>query len=146
MGVGLCLLFAFPPTLSGTYGIETCCQHTTATMQTPLSQGTAEVTIIRPLDSMLYLFNREITNVPGHTIIIGNITVLASAFSVVGIEALEFSVDNVVKHTETNRLVWLLIPWDWDETIFLRHELKVTAYDNLGATASDEKIVWIFNI
>ncbi len=112
----------------------------------PKSIGLVEVTIIKPLENNLYAFDRVIMPLPRGTVIIGNITVIASAVSIVGIDKLEFYVDNTLKHTETDRVVWLLAPWNWDETILFRHVLMVTAYDNLGGTASDEIEVWIFNI
>lgn len=105
-----------------------------------------KVTIIKPVENGLYLFDRLISPLPHVTIIIGNITVLASAISIIGIDKLEFYVDDTLKHTETDRLLWLLVPWNWDETIFFKHTLKVDAYDNLGGTASDEIEVWIFNL
>lgn len=112
----------------------------------PKSIGLVEVTIIKPLENNLYAFDRVIMPLPRGTVIIGNVTVIASAVSIVGIDKLEFYVDNTLKHGETDRLVWLLVPWNWDEIILFRHVLKVTAYDNLGGTASDEIEVWIFNI
>lgn len=112
----------------------------------PKSIGLVEVSIIKPMKNTLYAFDRILMPLPHGTVIIGNITVIASAISVVGIDTLEFYVNGALKHTETNRLSWLLVTWNWDETILFRHLLRVVAYDNFDSTASDEIEVWIFNV
>jgi hypothetical protein len=105
----------------------------------------AKVSIIQPTENTLYIRGKPYP-LPSGTIIIGEITVVASAFSLKRIDKLEFYVDDELKHTETNRLSWLLVPWLWDETIFFKHTLKVIAYDKSGDTATAEIDVWIFNI
>jgi hypothetical protein len=101
------------------------------------------VEIIQPKQNMMYINGLPIKL---GSLIIGNITVIVSATSLLFIDKIEFYIDNKLKHTEEERLTWLLVPWNWDETIFLKHKLKVIAYDKTGGTATDEMDVWIFNI
>lgn len=92
----------------------------------------------------LYFGDREIISLPGDkTIVLGAITVKAQTASELGIEKVEFYVDNELKETLTEEPY----QWLWDETAFSTHTIKVTAYDIItGNTATDEQTVWIFNL
>lgn len=100
------------------------------------------IEIIQPRQNIMY-----INGIPLKicSLIIGNITVLVTATSLFFIDKIEFYIDNELKHTEENRLTWLLVSWEWDETIFFKHNLKVVAYDKSGGTSTDEMDLWIFN-
>jgi len=100
------------------------------------------VSIIKPRGH-LYIGDREIMPLPGNTTIIwGAITVEVQAESEIGIEKVEFYIDDELKATLTAEAY----EWLWDETAFFTHTIEVIAYDNAGNTATDEQTVWIFNL
>jgi len=105
-----------------------------------------QVSIEKPLENSLYMFDRKILTLPKTTIIFGDITVKVNITSTQDVNRLEFYVDDELKHNETDHPSWLWVPWKWDEANFLRHTIKVVAYDNLGNNASDEIEVMVFNI
>jgi hypothetical protein len=77
-------------------------------------------------------------------LIIRHITIIADASDATsGIDKVEFYIDDVLKHTDTNGSPH---DWLWDETVFFRRVIKITAYDNAGHTATITKEVIIFNI
>ena len=100
------------------------------------------VDIEKPNDGYLYVFNKEIMPLPKNTIIIGELTVEANAYSEHGIDRVEFYIDDELKHEDDE----FPYEWLWDERTFGRHEIKVIAYDKEGNTTSDSQEVWIFNI
>jgi parallel beta-helix repeat protein len=57
-----------------------------------------------------------------------------------GLNYVELYIDNTLKETFHS------IPksWTWDEKVFLRHTIKIIAYDNAGNNATTQKIVWKF--
>lgn len=92
----------------------------------------------------LYIFDKEIVPMPlGSAFILGSITMNISATDgETGIEKIELFVDDQLKNTtKENQHMWV-----WDEFVFGTHTIKVVAYDNAGNTASDEQVVWIFNL
>lgn len=105
-----------------------------------------QLNVLHPKDGVLYIQDTPIQILPRGTIVIGKITVVASAISLQIMDKIEFYVDDVLRHTEENRLSWLYVPWIWDDTIFFKHTLKVVAYDKGENIASEEIDVWIFNI
>lgn len=112
----------------------------------PITLENIQVSIEQPLENSLYILDRKILTLPRTTVIIGDITVKASINSTHEIDRLEFHIDDELKNTETDHPSWLWVPWKWDKAIFLRHTIKVVAYDNLGNNASDEIEVLIFNM
>ena len=102
------------------------------------------VSLQKPKTNYLYLFNREIMPILRHkAVIIGKITITANANDTLsGIDKVEFFVDNVSKHIDTKKPY----EWEWDETIFFCHTLKVVATDKAGNTAKDEIDISIYNI
>ena len=112
----------------------------------PITLENIQVSIEQPLENSLYILDRKILTLSRTTVIIGDITVKATINSTHEIDRLEFHIDDELKNTETDHPSWLWVPWKWDKAIFLRHTIKVVAYDNLGNNASDEIEVLIFNM
>ena len=100
------------------------------------------LTIKKPKDGYLYIFDREIIPLK-NTIIIGRITVYADASdSTTGIEKVEFYLDGVLKSTVMEE------PYGWlceEQTLFM-HNIRVIAYDNAGNVVSEEIKVQIYNV
>ena len=111
----------------------------------PITLENIQVSIEQPLENSLYILDRKILTL-SRTIIMGDITVKASSNSTHEIDRFEFYINDEMKHTETNHPSWLWVPWKLDKPLFLRHTIKVVAYDNLGNNASDEIEVLIFNM
>lgn len=100
-----------------------------------------EISIQRPAN-YLYIADREVmeTNMP---IIIGKITIKMDAIDEQsGIEKVDVLIDNELKAELTNRPY----EWTWDEFAFFKHEIKATAYDNVGNYANATIDVIIFNV
>jgi hypothetical protein len=73
------------------------------------------------------------------TLIIGRIYVIVNATDNVGVEKVEFYVDDVLRDIDYEPpYIWL---WD-EQTPFLLYELKAIAYDFAGNTATDMIKVW----
>ncbi|MBC7080830.1 MAG: right-handed parallel beta-helix repeat-containing protein [Thermoplasmatales archaeon] len=97
------------------------------------------VSIVKPRNA-LYIFDREIIPLP-MPVIIGGITIEATASSTIGVAKVEFYIDNVLKSTDTSAPY----SWTWDERAIGMHEIKVIAYDSSGQTAEDRISVTIIN-
>ncbi|MBC7081025.1 MAG: right-handed parallel beta-helix repeat-containing protein [Thermoplasmatales archaeon] len=97
------------------------------------------VSVVKPRNA-LYIFDREIISlrIP---VIIGGITIEATASSTIGIEKVEFYIDNVLKFTDTSEPY----SWKWDERAIGMHEIKVIAYNSIAQTAEDRINVFIIN-
>ena len=102
------------------------------------------LTLKKPSTNYLYLFDREIMPLLRRkAVIIGKITITANATdSLSGVDKVEFFVDNVSKYIDTKEPY----EWEWDETIFFNHILKVVATDKAGNTAIKEINISIYNI
>ncbi|MEA2053617.1 MAG: triple tyrosine motif-containing protein [Candidatus Thermoplasmatota archaeon] len=98
----------------------------------------------KPRRNHLYLFDREVMPIlRPKAIVIGKITVTANVSDATsGVNKVEFFVDNVSKNIDSEAPY----EWEWDETVFCSHTLKVTAYDNAGNSASSEVDVKVYNI
>ena len=74
-------------------------------------------------------------------VIIGDIQIWFSAEDTIsGLNQIELYTDNEIKVTfNSSPKSWL-----WDETVFLRHKIKVVAYDNADNNAIKEIKVWKF--
>ncbi|MBC7129210.1 MAG: choice-of-anchor J domain-containing protein [Thermoplasmatales archaeon] len=97
------------------------------------------VSIVKPRNA-LYIFDREIIPLP-IPVIIGGITVEATASSSIGIAKVEFYIDGALKFTDTSEPY----SWLWDERAIGTHEIKVIAYDTTGQKAEDRISVFIIN-
>jgi len=90
------------------------------------------IKIIRP-GNYIYLFDREL--IPSQTsIIIGKITLKVGVSSTIGIEKVEFYIDNNLKFSDATRPY----EWMWNELSIGKHSIKVIAYDIKGQKATDE--------
>ncbi|NIA10249.1 MAG: hypothetical protein GWP10_11125 [Nitrospiraceae bacterium] len=98
--------------------------------------------ITSPLSGSLYFFGREITKTGGSkSIIIGKISVDAYADDDVGIQKVEFYVDDELKETDFSHPY----SWLWNGFAVGNHEIKVRAYDTAGNSTTDSMNVIIFN-
>ncbi len=103
------------------------------------------VSINKPKEKTLYVLDREIIQLPLHTVILGKITIEPQASDTgSGIEKIEFFVDGELQYTD-------IIPpheWEYDEPAILlhRHTLQLKAYDAAGnSNETEESNIWIFN-
>lgn len=105
---------------------------------TLVREGILQVEITKP-EKAFYINNNKI--LPFFTpVILRDIDIEVTASE--NTDYVEFYIDDVLKNTDNKApYVWL-----WDEKAFFRHKIKVEAYDNTGNSASDERVVWIFNI
>ncbi len=100
---------------------------------------TAEIT--RPEKRHLYYFDTAGRTTLLGTVIIGKVTVLASASdNISGLDRMELYVDNVLVDTTNDNS----IEWDWTEHAFGFHVLKLRAYDVAGNIGTDEVKVWVW--
>jgi len=104
--------------------------------------GEIAIEIVKPEIGSIYIRNNKF--IPFFTtIIIGNIEIEANAFEYepgLDIERVEFYIDNNLKLTDTSKPY----SWTWDELAFLRHHVKVVAYNSIGENASKEVVAWKF--
>jgi len=104
-----------------------------------------EVTIIKPLMGHFYLFNSKwMRFLSNNCFIISDITVEIAVDTPVGIEKVEFYIDNQEVNV-TYENVHGIYSWEWDEKVMFYHEIKVIAYDLHGKTGEAEIGVTIFN-
>ena len=91
---------------------------------------TLEVSILKP-GNYLYIMDREVIpmNAP---FILGKITIMAGAISSLGIEKVEFYIDNQLKFTDLSEPY----SWVWSEFSVANHEIKVIAYDRMQQNAT----------
>ncbi len=99
------------------------------------------VEISKPEKRHFYYFDVEGRTIPFRTLIIGKITVLASASDdISGFDRMELYVDtNMVDTTKENS-----IEWDWTGPAFGFHVLKLKTYDLAGNVGVGEVRVWVW--
>jgi hypothetical protein len=103
------------------------------------------VNIVKPKIGYLYVFDTQwIRFLSNSCFIISDITIEAEAESPVGIEKVEFYIDNQKVNTSYSPYQGVY-SWNWDERTILFHEIKVIAYDIYGETGEAEIGVTIFN-
>jgi hypothetical protein len=103
--------------------------------------GIPHVEITKPQVGKLYLLDTILLYIFPTTLILGRITIEADAWDDMGIEKVEFYIDNILKYTDFEAPY----EWLWDELKRLRpYEIKVTAYDITGHTDTDTMEVWKF--
>jgi len=97
------------------------------------------VEILKP-ENGVYLFNMKV--LPFHQpIIIGRITVEVNAVhDELGIDRVEFYVDDDLQSTDTAEPY----EWLWADRVFFKHTVVAVAYDTSGRTNSDTVSVWKF--
>ena len=111
------------------------------TLEINVDNETPSVDILTPSEGV-YLFGRKIM-LYEHPVIIGNITIEASAFdSLSGIKHVDFYIDNKLRYND-NRTPY---SWAWNEPAIGSHKIKVIAYDMVGNEASKSMSVFIVNL
>ena len=91
------------------------------------------VEIIKP-ENALYLLNIKLIPLP-KPLIIGSIDIEVDASQDdVGIDRVEFYIDDDLKSTDTTEPY----SWRWEDRVFFRHTIKVVAVDNAGKENTEE--------
>ena len=99
-----------------------------------------EVTIIKPKKA-LYINNKEMIHLPFTCRIIGSIDIAVNASdNISGINRVEFYIDTKYQGNDSIAPYY----WTWEKWAFLKHTIKVIAYDYAGNSANDEITVWKF--
>jgi hypothetical protein len=98
----------------------------------------------KPTLNSLYIFDREVMPIlRAKAIIVGKITIVAEASDdTSGIDNVKFYIDNTLQHTDATDPY----SWEWDETIFFMHTIKVVAYDHAGNSKQESVEVTIYNL
>jgi len=97
------------------------------------------IEIIKPVNG-LYLGNNRIISL-NVTFIIGAIDIDVNATDDgSGINRVEFFIDETLQETVDS----IPYKWTWDNTVFFKHTIMVTAYDNAENSKSIEMSVWKF--
>ncbi len=98
-----------------------------------------ELNIIKP-ENALYFRDKKIKDIKA-PVAIGKLTIKAEAYNEnYNITKVEFYIDEELEQTITEE------PYDfnWNKREFLKHNVKVIAYDDSGRNSSKEFIVWKF--
>lgn len=93
-----------------------------------------EVSIDQPKESTIYLFGKEFftfERININPIVLGSLNISVSASDNIEIKQVEFFVNNVSKAVFTDGSYL----WNWDETGFGKHIIKVEVYDLAGNSA-----------
>jgi len=103
------------------------------------------VNIVKPVMGYFYLFDAEwMRFLANNCFIISDITIEADVDSPIGIEKVEFYIDN--QKVNTSYVPYTgVYSWEWNERVLFYHNIKAIAYDIHGKTGSDEVGVTIFN-
>ena len=99
------------------------------------------ITIAKPKEGYLYLFDKESIPLVRNTIVVGKITIEVEAYDEDGIDKVAFYVDNVLSFSDYNEPY----SWTWNKFAIGNHEIKVIAYDVSENKAEDKINVIIFN-
>jgi hypothetical protein len=95
------------------------------------------INIIKPEES-LYLLNKKLSiPIP---LIIGDIDIEIDAFDELGIQKIDFYINDELRYTDLNGSY----SWYWSDLEFGKKTIKVEAFDSVGNFSSDEIIVWRF--
>ena len=104
-----------------------------------------EVTVVKPLMGHFYLFDYKwMRFLSNNCFIYSGITIEVEVDSPIGIEKVEFYIDNQEVNTSYSSHQGIY-SWEWDEKVMFYHEIKVIAYDVYGKTGEAEIGVTIFN-
>jgi len=112
---------------------------------TPLQENIPEVTpisfIIKPDEGYLYFNEKHIlTTLLGNTIIFGDITFEANAFSKEGVDSIEFYVNDELQYVDED----FPYTWNWNSLSFGRFNIKIKAIDNIGDIVEKTMKIWRF--
>jgi parallel beta-helix repeat protein len=104
------------------------------------------VNIVKPLLGYFYLFDAPwMRFLANNCFIIADITIEVETESVLGIEKVEFYIDNQLVNTSYTP-IYGKYSWNWDERAMFYHEIKVIAYDIHEKMGESEIGVTIFNL
>ena len=93
------------------------------------------INITKPNGGGIYIFNKEVFSLPvNFAVVIGKIDIMADGNA----RYVEFYVDDELKYTDYD----MPYEWQWNEFAIGRHEIKVVAYNALGAKAEEKVNVW----
>jgi len=101
------------------------------------------VEIIKPLHNSIYLFdNFRIPLLRDKVLILGPITIMASAGDDIGINKIELRINDKLEYTEFSDQ----LEWTWDERVIGSGTISVKAYDNEDLTSVDSIDITIINL
>jgi parallel beta-helix repeat protein len=105
-----------------------------------------EVNLVKPRMGYFYFFDDQRGRLfPTNAFVIGQITVEVEATSSLGIEKVEFYIDDELVSTqyddEDN-----VYKWEWDEVVLFYHLVTIIAYDMSGQIGQDSIGITIFNL
>jgi len=111
----------------------------------PLAESIPEITtrsyFIKPDESYFFINDQHITpTLLGNTITFGDISFEANAFSIDGIEKVEFYVNDNQKFVDYD----FPYEWVWDEKSFGYNIIEIVAIGNTGDIANDKMGIWKF--
>jgi len=104
------------------------------------------ISLKKPVENRLYIFDRELIHLPSRTIIIGKVTIEVDVTDATsGIDKVLFYVDDDPKYTDT------IDPYEYvydTKSFLLRpHTIKVNVIDNAGNTKETSELgFWYFNM
>ena len=102
-----------------------------------------EITFSKPMEGGIYLFNRQIMQWEGKTIIIGKMDVKVEAYDeLTGIDSVKFSIDGTTKYEDREAPN----KWEWEGRALGLHEIEITAFDKVGNEAEEKMRVFIIKI
>ncbi len=103
------------------------------------------VNIVKPLVGHFYLFDAKwMRFLANNCFIISDITIEVEVESPIGVEKVEFYIDNQKLNTSHSPQGGVY-SWEWNERVLFYHEIKVVAYDIHGKTGEAELGVTIIN-
>lgn len=106
-----------------------------------------EVTLVKPVLGYLYFFDVPKARLfRNNAFIIGQITVEAEVTSTVGVDRVEFYIDDELMNITSHGRSDGIYSWEWDEAVLFYHTITVVAYDDAGQSASVSLGVTIFNL
>lgn len=101
------------------------------------------IKILKPQKYRLYIMNKSFAKLKRLTVIVGPILIQVNCSDSDGnIEKVEFFIDDDLEHQD----VFPPYSWLFNKRLFGFHEIKIKAYDDLGASSEDKIQVFIINL
>jgi len=104
-----------------------------------------EIVLKNPVKGWIYFFdNKAILLFQRLILVVGHVTIEAEVISPLGIEKVEFYIDDELVNTDyvADDDIYR---WTWDQTALFYHSVSVKAYDMSGQSSSESVGVLIFN-
>ena len=110
-----------------------------------LDKDTPSLSVDKPMERYLYIFDRKVMPLLLRTVIIGKITIETTVNDAIsGIKEVRFYFDDELVYNDTE------YPYKWvlNEMALIRHRhtIKIEAIDNAGNSIYKEIKIWIYNI